>query len=244
MASPGVLQSFAFNAMYIQSLRQGDPSAEEHFVSHFSPILLRTLRSRLRSTDMARDLRQETFLRVLTLLRSDHAVRRPERFEVFVLGVCRNVLREAFRRERFLMQMPPEFDLASAAPGPDACALAGETGDYVRKVLSRLTPHGREILQAALLEEQSRDEICLRFGIDHNRLRVLIHRAKKKFGACAQAGIESNTAPRVRSRKAGRRASTARKPELVVRRASEACSTPAFLPLSRASDAPASQSQL
>jgi RNA polymerase sigma-70 factor (ECF subfamily) len=209
MASFGVLPPFAFNAMYIQSLQQGDPSTEEHFVAHFSPILLRKLRSKLRSTDMAHDLRQETFLRVLTVLRSDHGVRSPERFEVFVLGVCKNVLREACRREKPLMQMPPEFDLASAAPSPYACALAGETENYVSKVLSRLAPHGREILQAALLEEQSREEICLRFGIDRNRLRLLIHRARKKFGACAQAGIESNTAPRVRSRKPDRRVFTA-----------------------------------
>ena len=212
MASSGVLPPFAFNAMYIQSLRQGDPSTEEHFVSHFSPILLRELRRKLRCTELARDLRQETFLRVLTALRSDYAVRQPERFEIFVLGVCKNVLREAWRRRKPLVQMPPEFDLAGNTPSPYACVLAGETGNHVRKVLSSLAPHVREILQAALLEEQSRDEICLRLGIDRNHLRLLIHRAKKEFGACAQAGMQSNTGPRVRSRKTDRRVFTERNP--------------------------------
>jgi RNA polymerase sigma factor (sigma-70 family) len=230
--------------MYVQSLRQGDPSTEEHFVSHFSPILLRKLRSKLRSTDMARDLRQETFLRVLAILRSGHGVRHPERFEIFVLGVCKNVLREACRQEKPLMQMQPEFDLASDAPSPYACALARETGNYVRKVLSRLAPHGREILRAALLEEQSRDEICLRFGINRNHLRLLIHRAKKEFGVRAQEGRQSNTGLRVRSRKPGRRLFTALKPQLVVRRNAEACPAPVFLPPLRATDVPASRSWL
>jgi RNA polymerase sigma-70 factor (ECF subfamily) len=242
MASPGVLPPFAFNATYIQSLRQGDPSTEEHFVSHFSPILLRKLQGKLRSTDRARDLRQETFLRVLTVLRSDHGVRQPERFEIFVLGVCKNVLREACRQEKPLMQMPAEFDLASHAPGPYACALAAETGHYVRKALSRLAPYGREILRAALLEEQSRDEICLRFGITRNRLRLLIHRAKKELRACAQ-GKQGNTGRRRGPRKRGRRVFTAFKPELV-RRTSEACPAPVFLPPLHATDAPASQSWL
>ena len=81
MASPSVLSSFEFNAMYINSLRLGDPSTEDHFVSHFGPILFKRLRRKLRSTDQAHDLRQETFLRVLTLLRSEQGVRNPERFE-------------------------------------------------------------------------------------------------------------------------------------------------------------------
>ena len=80
MASPGASPSFEFNATYVHSLRQRDPATEEHFVSHFSPMLLRKLRKHLRSTELAHDLRQETFLRVLTFLRSNHSIREPERF--------------------------------------------------------------------------------------------------------------------------------------------------------------------
>ena len=238
MASPGAVPSFEFNAMYVHSLRQGDPTTEEHFVSHFSPILLRKLRKKLRSAELARDLRQETFLRVLTVLRSDHGVRHPERFEIFVLGVCNNVLREAYRQQKPLVQMEPEFDLASNAPSPYACALAAETGNYVRKVLSRLDPDVRAILQAALLEEQDRDEICLRFGINRNYLRLLIYRAKKEFGVCAQKEMRSKTGLRVRrSRRPGRRVITALKPQPVVERSA----VPFFLPSLRAIDVPSSQ---
>jgi len=237
MASPGVMPSFEFNAMYVHSLRQGDPTTEEHFVSHFSPILLKKLRRKLRSTELAHDLRQETFLRVLTVLRSDHGVRHPERFEIFVLGVCNNVLHETYRQQKPLVQMEPEFDLASDAPSPYACALAGETGNYVRKVLSRLDPHVRAILQAALLEEQNRDEICLRFGINRTYLRLLIYRAKKEFGVCAQKEVRGKTGLRVRrSRRPGRRSViTALKPRPVVQRSA----APVFLPSLHATDMPA-----
>jgi RNA polymerase sigma-70 factor (ECF subfamily) len=242
MASPGVLPSFEFNAMYVHALRQGDPSTEEHFVSHFSPILLRKLRKKVRSADMARDLRQETFLRVLAVLRSDHGVRRPERFEIFVLGVCNNVLREVYRQQKALVQMQPEFDLASNAPSPYARALAGETGNYVRKVLSRLEPKVRAILQAAFLEEQDRDEICLRFGINRTYLRLLIYRAKKEFGACTQKEIRSKTRLRVRrSRRYGRRVFTTLKPRPVISRSAAPCPVPVFLPSLHATDMPAGQ---
>jgi RNA polymerase sigma-70 factor (ECF subfamily) len=186
MASHGVLPPFEFNATYVHSLRQGDPSTEEHFISHFSPILLKKLRRKLRSTDLAHDLRQVTFLRVLAILRSEQGVRQPERFEILVLAVCNNVLLETYRQQKRLVQMQPEFDLASSAPSPDAYVISGETRKQVRKLLSQLPPNVRAILQAAFLEEQDRDEICVRFGVTRSYLRLLLYRAKKAFGACVQ----------------------------------------------------------
>jgi len=231
MATPGAVPSFEFNATYVHSLRQGDPTVEEHFVSHFSPILLRKFRRKLCSTELAYDLRQETFLRVFTALRSNRGVRRPERFEVFVLGVCKNVLRETYRQRKPLVQMQPDFDRAGNAPSPYACALAGETGNYVRKVLSRLDPNACAILQAALLEEQDRDQICLRFGIKRNYLRLLIYRAKKEFGARVQREMQCKIRGRMRRvRRSGRRALTALKPRPVVSCNATPSPTPVFLP--------------
>jgi RNA polymerase sigma factor (sigma-70 family) len=193
MASPGVLPSFEFNATYIDSLRQGDPSTEEHFVSHFSPMLLRKLRKKLHSTDLAHDLRQETFLRVLTFIRSDHSVREPERFEFFVIGVCNNLLRETYRQQKKLVPLDPEFDMASNARNPDICAMATETADRIQRMLLGLPPRVRAILEAAFLEEQDRDEICLKFGVNRNHLRLLICRAKKTLSVCAQKQMTSKT---------------------------------------------------
>jgi RNA polymerase sigma-70 factor (ECF subfamily) len=193
MASPGVLPSFEFNATYVHSLRQGDPSTEEHFVSHFSPMLLRKLRKQLRSTELAYDLRQETFLRVLTVLRSNRSIREPERFEYFVLGVCNNVLHETYRQQKKLVSLDPELEMVSNVPTPDTCAMAAETANHVQRMLSGLSPRVRAILKAAFLEEQDRDEICVKFGVNRNHLRLLICRAKKTLRVCAQKQLTSKT---------------------------------------------------
>ncbi|HEY2914215.1 MAG TPA: sigma-70 family RNA polymerase sigma factor, partial [Candidatus Angelobacter sp.] len=208
MASPGVLPSFEFNATYIHSLRQGDPPTEEHFVSHFSPILLRKLRKELHSTELAHDLRQETFLRVLTVLRSDHSIREPERFEFFVLGVCNNVLYETYRQKKKVVFLDSELEIASNAPSPDTCAMAAETSNQLQKMLSGLTPRIRAILKAALLEEQDRDEICLKFGINRNHLRLLICRAKKALSICAQKRMPAKTGLHLRRSRPRRAAAT------------------------------------
>jgi len=231
MASPGVLPPFEFNAMYLHSLRQGDPSTEEHFVSHFNPILLKKLRKNLRSADLVHDLRQETFLRVLTLLRSEQGVRHPERFEILVLAVCNNVLLETYREQKRMVQMEPEFDLASHAPSPAARVMSDETGDHVRKLLARMKPEVRAILQAAFLEEQDRDEICQRFGVSRNYLRLLLYRAKKMLGACAQKGMPDKTDLKLRrNRRAGRDMVVAPKPRPAVSGRAMGCATPGFLP--------------
>jgi RNA polymerase sigma-70 factor (ECF subfamily) len=193
MASPQVLPSFEFNATYVHSLRQGDPSTEEHFVSHFSPILLRKLRKELHSTELAHDLRQETFLRVLQVLRSNHSIREPERFEFFVLGVCNNVLYETYRQKKKMVVLDLELEIASNAPSPDTCAMAAETANQLQKMLSELSPRFRAILKAALLEEQDRDEICLRFGVNRSHLRLLICRAKKTLSRCARPQTSSTS---------------------------------------------------
>jgi hypothetical protein len=100
--------------------------------------------------------------------------------------VCNNVLHETYRQQKKLISLDPELEMASNAPGPDACAMAAETADHVQRMLSGLSPRLRGIVRAAFLEEQDRDEICVKFGVNRNHLRLLICRAKKSLSLCAQ----------------------------------------------------------
>jgi len=230
MISPSSLSSFAFNATYINALRQGDPSTENHFVSYFGPILLGRLRKKLYSTDQAWDLHQETFLRVLTILRSEKSVRDPERFEFFVLGICNNLVYETYRLKKRMTQLPTGFDMVSKALSPDACAMSNETTDYVRRLLSQLDSNAQAILQAVFLEEQDRDDICSRFNISRNYLRLLIFRAKKMLGACAYKEMTGKTMPRVQRARRIRRSLVASQPKPVLTMNKEQMPAQVFLP--------------
>jgi len=162
---------FAFDAAYIESLRRGDPATEAHFVEYFNPILLRTLRRKARSTEQARDLCQETFLRVLAAVRSGREVRQPQRFGVFVMGVSNNVLREAYREQRRSVSLSAlEMEPVGNFPSAYALLLAQETRRKVHRALARLDASEQGILQALLLDEQNKDEICRRFGVNRNYL--------------------------------------------------------------------------
>src|ERR1700683_2457540 len=91
------VELFAFTREYVERLREGDPSTEQHFVAYFDQILRIKLRARMLASETVEDLRQETYIRVLVALRNKNGVRQPERFGAFVNSICNNVLMEFYR---------------------------------------------------------------------------------------------------------------------------------------------------
>src|SRR5216683_4619712 len=67
--SRGILERHAFDQSYVTRLTNGDAETERHFTRYFGDLLAIKLRARLRSSHLVEDARQETFLRVLNVLR-------------------------------------------------------------------------------------------------------------------------------------------------------------------------------
>jgi RNA polymerase sigma-70 factor (ECF subfamily) len=73
----------------------------------------------------------------------------------------------------FIDPQPSAFDVQHAR----------ETERVVRQTLKELPARDRRLLQAVLLDDREKDEICAEFGITRDYLRVLVHRAKMSFKA-------------------------------------------------------------
>jgi RNA polymerase sigma-70 factor (ECF subfamily) len=187
VASTMAADSSVFDSNYVNALRQGEPAIQAHFVNHFSPLLLRAVSRKVRCADQAREIRQETFRRVLTIVQSDRGVRQPERFEVFVIGVCNNVVRESYREQsRSVALSELEAEPVNNLPSAYALVQARETREKVRRVLSQLGEADRTILRAVFLDNQDKDEVCRRLGVTRDYLRVLLYRAKERFRVLVQ----------------------------------------------------------
>jgi RNA polymerase sigma-70 factor, ECF subfamily len=181
------LEFFAFDASYVEKLRAGDAHIEGHFVNYFSDLIRLKLRSRLNSREAMEDVRQETFKRVLTLLRGEGGLRQPDRLGPFVNSVCNHVLFEHYRsQKRTEATIDDEVEATVAGREPSALRLleAKDTERVVRQILNQLPERDRRLLQSVLLEERNKDEICAEFGITREYLRVLLHRAKQSFRSC------------------------------------------------------------
>lgn len=172
----------AFDSAYLERLRAGDAETERNFVSYFSELILIKLRSRVRSRQLAEDIRQETFLRVLRTVRTPDGIRSPERLGSFVNSVCNNVLLEFLRSQSRHRPAPDEPVLAdNDTPGPEDRLISEERKARVRRVLDLLAPRDKGVLRALFLEEREKDEVCAQFGVGRDYLRVLLHRAKNQF---------------------------------------------------------------
>ena len=181
------LEFFAFDASYVEKLRAGDAHIEGHFVNYFSELIRLKLRSRLNSKEAMEDVRQETFMRVLTLLRGEGGLRQPDRLGSFVNSVCNHVLFEHYRsQKRTEATIDGQEEAAIAGREPSALSLleAKDTERVVRQILNRLPERDRRLLQSVLLEERNKDVVCAEFGITREYLRVLLHRAKQSFKSC------------------------------------------------------------
>jgi RNA polymerase sigma-70 factor (ECF subfamily) len=164
---PG-LEFFAFDASYVEKLRAGDTHIEGHFVNYFSELIRLKLRSRLNTREAIEDVRQETFMRVLVLLRGEGGLRQPDRLGPFVNSVCNHVLLEHYRsKKKVEAAIDEETEATVAGKEPSALSLL-ETKDTERVV--------RQILH-----ELSDREVCAELGISREYLRVLLHRAKQSF---------------------------------------------------------------
>lgn len=178
------MQFIAFDALYLEKLRCGDARTEEHFVAYFSELIRLKLRSRLNSKEAIEDVRQETFVRVMALVRSEGALRQPDRLGALVNSVCNHVLMEQYRsksKNESVIDDEPENTFVHR--GPDALSIleAKDTARVVRQILNEMTERDRRLLQSVLLEERDKDEVCAEFGVTREYLRVLVHRAKQSF---------------------------------------------------------------
>lgn len=173
----------AFDGSYVSRLRAGDASTEQHFVGYFTELITLKLRSRLRAPEMIEDLKQETFFRALTLIRSDHGVRSPERLGPLVNSICNNVLMEQYRASGRVEALDETTAEQIVETRPDALTMviSDDTRDLVRQVLTKLKRRDRDLLRAVFLEERDKDSVCRQMGVDREYLRVLLHRAKGAF---------------------------------------------------------------
>ena len=177
------MERYSFDGEYVRLLKGGDPATQHHFIRYFGDHLSIKLRGRLRSPHLLEEVRQETFLRIFTILKRD-GLDHPERLGSFVNSVCNNVLFEMFRAEARNPNLPEDTpEPVDSRPGPESRLAASQQKAMVHDVLTELPAKDRELIRQVFLEERNKDDVCRDFKVDREYLRVLLHRAKGRFRA-------------------------------------------------------------
>src|SRR5580698_4466483 len=151
-----------FDASYVSRLRAGDAPTEQHFVTYFSELILLKLRPRLRRPEQIEDVKQETFSRALSLIRSEGGLRHAERLGPLVNSICNNVLMEQYRVSGRVESLEDQTAEWFVETRPDALSMviSSDTRERIRRVLDSLNEKDRSLLRAVFLEERDKDEVC------------------------------------------------------------------------------------
>lgn len=177
------MDRFTFDDLYVRRLKEHDPETEAHFGDYCRSVLFAKLWKRLPAQDID-DVIQDVFVRVLARL---DELREGGKLGAFVLGFCNNVLLERYRKESRTEPLDEVHETIAGKSDVETEFLNEETAACVRQVLSEMRDRREaDILRAVFLEDRDRDEVCRRFDVDAKYLRVLLHRAKKKFKAAYQ----------------------------------------------------------
>jgi RNA polymerase sigma-70 factor (ECF subfamily) len=176
-------ERYSFDADYVRRLRDGDNATEDHFANYFGELIRIKAAVRLRSPQLAEDIRQETLLRVLRGARKG-TIENPERLGAYVNTVCNHVILEFFRRDGRLRQLPGEADeISSGQASVELELVQSQRRAMVKTMLGELAPKDRQLLQRIFLDEDDKDLVCQEFKVTRDYLRVLLHRARGRLRA-------------------------------------------------------------
>lgn len=157
-------------------------SAFRAFYEQTSAPLLRFLVCITRRPDLAEDVLQETYCRLLTArlpAMDDRQMRN------YLFRIASNLVRDRWRRTKD--QLPPENAVEIAAP---ASHLERKLG--VRQAFDRLKPRERQLLWLAYVEGSSHQEIAECTGLRSASIRLLLFRARRKMADLITRKTASN----------------------------------------------------
>lgn len=154
------------------SLRAGEVSAlDELFERHHRPMY-GFFRGQSGREDLAEDLVQDLFLRILRYRRSYEPGRR---FLPWMLGIARNLLADAREAGRFVNVEAAEA--LAAAETPETDYERGEERRRVLRALAALPADARELLLLSHVRELRYREIAEMLAIREGAVKVRVHRA-------------------------------------------------------------------
>jgi RNA polymerase sigma factor (sigma-70 family) len=173
---------FEFDDAYVRRLRDGDRETVDHFYGYFRELLYRAALRKLRSHNEAEDAVQDTFARAWSGL---NGLREANKLGSFMLGICNRVVLERIRGSK---RTEPLGDRAlfSIAPDPYEEFRRKQLQVLVRDMVAefeRESPKDAKLLRKLFFDEIEKDELCRKHNITRANLRVLLHRAIKKFRA-------------------------------------------------------------
>jgi RNA polymerase sigma-70 factor (ECF subfamily) len=160
----------------VRRVRAGEVDAFEGIVRRWQAPLVNLAYRFCRDRGVAEEMAQEAFLRAFRKL---DLWRDTARFSTWLFSVALNVYRSEMRRGR-LPELPLLQDREPAAAGNPAAEIVREqTGEVVRRTVSRLPARYRDTLILVYFEEMDVKGAASVLGVPEGTVKARLHRGRE-----------------------------------------------------------------
>ncbi len=169
-------------------LKAGEPAAFETVYEAFRPRLFSFLARLSRRRDVAEDLLEETWVRLVA-----HASELADDtcLGAWLFTVARNLFASWCRHravdESRISDLAPSWPFAKAGETPFEAAARTETERRLEAALGRLSPRDREVLLLVAVEDLTPSEAAAVLGLESAALRKRLQRARERLAAELEA---------------------------------------------------------
>ena len=164
----------------MQALGAGDGASLAVLVYRYERPLVGYLTGIINDAERARDLAQETFLRIY---RHAARYRTTSRFTTWLYHIARNVARDELRmrKRRPLLRSSDEREIDEAPAGQPNVAEAVERREIVLRALGAISHRDRTLIVLRDLEGRTYDEISRSLGLPLGTVKSGLSRARARF---------------------------------------------------------------
>ncbi len=166
----------------MQRLAAGEELALNRLMERWKERVAAFLLRMTGEPDAARDLAQETFVR---LYQSRHRYRPKGRFSTYLFAIASNLaknhLRWRSRHPARALSDEEAAQLPAQGQGPDAALAQSETAAAVERAFAALPPEQREAMTLFIHEELGYAEIAAALGCSAKAVETRIYRARQRL---------------------------------------------------------------
>lgn len=184
--------SFPVEQDLIRRARAGDQTAFESLINAYTPRLYKVVRRMTSDTDEAEAILQETFWRIWKALPRYEEDRR---FFPYLVTVATNLVRDAWRKERWLL--PDNFEVVadqypSEMPTPEAQLEEAEFLQALASAIAYLQPAYRAVIALRYDAGLNYEDIAAALDLPLNTVRTHLRRAKATLREKMEAHFGQN----------------------------------------------------
>jgi RNA polymerase sigma factor (sigma-70 family) len=163
----------------MRAVREGDLPRLGILFERYHLILFDFLSRMTGSRQVAEDLVQEVFLRILKYRAT---YRDDARFKAWVYGIARNCRVDYFASRQKVVPLSQEaLESPDPKPAPESQIEQQRQSALLRSALMRLSDDDRELIVLARYREMKHQDIAELLGVNPGTVKVRLHRALKEL---------------------------------------------------------------